>query len=388
MRDDSGALATPIAIRLEGPLAEQARDATLALLESLGVRAAALGETDDAAVAARLAAAGLVTVATTDTGHDAVEIAAPADRSPEEAARRALAAVDHALEVASRPIFVVGGARSGTTWTIDLLSSHPRVAGLFETEIFQPGHLGLLHRRVSFEPVTHPDGFAKGLGQIARREEVVAGMRPVLARFLARGVGPEHGWVVEKTPSHVGSLEAIADLFPDARIVNVVRDLRDVLVSRRAGARDSWDATRRPWAARVRRPFALVTAREWVTELERAEAARARLPVHDVAYEALHADPERELAALFAFCEIPADEALVREVVAANAFSRLPNTGFGEFRRAGRVGDWRTDLRRRDRLLAGAVAGRALTERGYTARPGAAYRAARVVQRARRRGRP
>ena len=388
MRDDSGALTGPTAIRLTGPLAEQALPATLALLEGVGVRATAVGSGDDAAVAARLAAAGLVTVATGEGGTgSAVTIDAPRDEAPEDVARRALAAVDHGLEVASRPIFVVGGGRSGTTWVLDLLSSHPRVAGLFETLILAPEYLGMLHRRADFSPdrTIGEERRAVGLGQIARREEVVAAMRPVLTRFLSRAVGPEHDFVVEKTPSQVESLPAIADLFPEAHVIHVVRDVRDVIVSRRAAERAGWHPRRK--TGRVHPPHAVLDAREWVFALGDVDTVRDRLPVLDVSYEELHADSDATLARMLAFCGIPADPGLVHRIAEANAFSRLPRTGESLFRRGGRVGDWRTALPRHERLFAEAVAGERLAERGYSPGPGAAYRAARVAQRLRGRGR-
>ena len=34
------------------------------------------------------------------------------------------------------PIFVVGAARSGTTWVYDILTSHPQVAGVRESWLF------------------------------------------------------------------------------------------------------------------------------------------------------------------------------------------------------------------------------------------------------------
>jgi hypothetical protein len=114
-----------------------------------------------------------------------------------------------------------------------------------------------------------------------------------------------------------------------------------------------------------------------VTDLPRAwrdgwaavERLRSLAPVHLIRYEALHAAPERELEQLFAFCGVPCDYQLIREIVAANRFEALPDTGPLRFRRGGRVGDWRTQLGWLDRQIAVAVAGRAMLAQGYLATP-------------------
>jgi Sulfotransferase family len=349
-----------------------ARDAAIDLLDGVGLRAAAARPGDDDAALRRLAEAGVVAVGAGEppAGVDAVRAESP---------RRALAAADRAREVASRPVFVVGAGRSGTTWVYDMLAAHPGVSGLHETRMFLPENLGPLRPGHRFEAapraVPGSEGLS-GLGQVVDRAAVVASARAAAVGWLAEAVGAGQDCLVEKTPGHVATLDAIADLFPEARIVHVLRDVRDVLVSRRAAIRAGW------WPGdRVGGPLALRTARQWAWVLDRVDAARARLPVHEVRYERLHADPAGEIAATFAFCGIPIDDGLVEEVVAANAFERHPVRGEGAFRRGGRVGDWRERLSPVDRLLVASQAGGALAERGYTERPGAVHR----LERARRR---
>ena len=135
-----------------------------------------------------------------------------------------------------------------------------------------------------------------GLGQIARREEVVAAMRPVLTRFLARAVGPEHDWVVEKTPSQVEQPRRDRRRLPRGphRPRRARRARRDRLAPRR-GAGGLAPAPAR--TARVHAPHAVLDAREWVFALCDVDAVRDRLPVLDVAYEELHADSDATLAA-------------------------------------------------------------------------------------------
>ena len=287
-----------------------------------------------------------------------------------------------AVEVASRPIFVVGFPRSGTTWTFELLASHPQVAGVFESLLLAPENLAYLHPRADWVPDSDAErhGHRRGMGQLIDREEAVRAARETLVPWLARAVEPEHRWLVEKTPEHALTLDAIADVFPAARIVHVVRDVRDAAVSRRDMRRSVGWPTRTP-SALVMKPEAWRDAVEWDVTLRAVDAARARLPVHEVRYEDLRAQPAETLTRLFAFCEIPADHALVASCVAANDFAGHADTGQGRHRRRGRVGSWRDELGPAGRALISIRAGGVLAEKGYLRRPPIAHRAAFAVAR-------
>ncbi|HEX8205242.1 MAG TPA: sulfotransferase [Solirubrobacteraceae bacterium] len=286
------------------------------------------------------------------------------------------------LEVASRPIFVVGYGRSGTTWTYDLLTSHPQVAGVYESLLLAPEHLGHLHPRTEWDPESHVGISAKpyGIGQLADRDEAVRAARETLVPWLARAVGPEHRWVVEKTPSHVASLRAIADVFPRARIVHVVRDLRDAMASRQ-DMRRNWFREPALFGTLVAKPYAWRAAAEWVITMGWVEEAAALLPIHEVRYEELRARPAETLAALFAFCGIPADAGLVARIVAENDFAALADTGPGRFRRKGEVGTWRGELSAATRAMIAVRAGGTLAAKGYLRRPPVAHRVAFGVAR-------
>lgn len=377
---------------LDGDGAQAARGETLDLLRSLGRPAAAVDEQDDAAIG--LARAGVVTL----------RLGRPGSRDREEVdrasvplhlvvagegdapldARRVLAAVDHGLEVATRPIFVIGMGRSGTTWVTDLLGGHPQVCALQETELFFEGRLWFLADPGSFDPDRSIPllGMRRGVGLLVDRETAIADIRAVLARWLSQAVTAQHAWLAEKTPS-LKNLEARVALFPDARFVCVMRDVRDVIVSY-ADARRSWMSNAN-WPRR-----ATDLPREWRDGWAAVARLRTLAPVHVVRYEALHAAPEDELQRLFAFCEIPVDAGLASEIVAANRFETHADTGPHRFRRGGRVGDWRTQLGWMDRQLTLAVAGREMLAEGYLEHPapavlaGDAWRSVRHRRRLRR----
>jgi hypothetical protein len=266
---------------------------------------------------------------------------------------------DPLAQLDAGPIFVVGVARSGTTWVHDALRTHPLVGALFETELFEEvfGVLGLLHDS-NFAPTP------RRVGRLADREAVVAEIRALAGRLFARGLKPHHRYLVEKTPGHVLRMPLIAEIFPDARFIHVIRDGRDVCVSIRAADR-SWERTLR------RLPGSLgiaQAARRWQHQVRVGRADARRLPgrVLEVRYEQLRADPRAGYRTMMDFALIPYDDEIVERMHEKVDFdtTERANDATG-FYRGGRVGDWERELGLVDRLAFEATAGDALVELGY-----------------------
>jgi hypothetical protein len=267
---------------------------------------------------------------------------------------------DPLAQLAEGPIFVVGVARSGTSWVHEILRSHPLVAGLYESRLFDSGQgLAFLLSDVHWGP-----GAATGVSRNYTREEFAAEIRRFVARIFAKRLKPHHRYIVEKTPGHVWAMSAIAEVFPDARFIHVIRDGRDVFCSVRA-ARRSWAEDwnrRRPWQW-----WLPVWARRWKRAL--AEARRTGAALGDryleVRFEDLKRDPMRSIARLLEFCRIPYDDDLLRRLHEATDFDRIHTPDEAGFYRGGRVGDWRTHFNLVDGLVFNLVAGDELVRLGY-----------------------
>jgi tetratricopeptide (TPR) repeat protein len=124
----------------------------------------------------------------------------------------------------TRPIFVVGFPRSGTTLTEQILASHPEVAGA--------GELHDLHG--VFQSLPEIVGDSK-----CDRFEALNLLGPLSAKAAARRyldkldtlapVGASR--VVDKMPDNLNHLGLIALLFPRAKVIICHRDPRDIAVS-------------------------------------------------------------------------------------------------------------------------------------------------------------
>ncbi len=150
------------------------------------------------------------------------------------------------------PIFVVGLPRSGTTLLSAMLAAHSRLDCGPETRLLDrlrslpptesarlldegswPGpateFLDRLHERGADSLETFGLTREEVATWLAARRPSVSAMLESLVVPHARRAGKAR-WV-EKTPRHLLSLDAIRKLWPEAAVVRIVRDPRDVAVS-------------------------------------------------------------------------------------------------------------------------------------------------------------
>ncbi len=112
------------------------------------------------------------------------------------------------------PIIFIGTQRSGTTWMGNLLARHPRLAYWEEPRhVWTWGH--------GYRPDDE-------LGAEDATPRITAHIRKTFERFV-RKHGKER--LVEKTPSNCLRLPFIRAIYPEARMVVVIRDGRSVIRS-------------------------------------------------------------------------------------------------------------------------------------------------------------
>jgi hypothetical protein len=147
------------------------------------------------------------------------------------------------------PIFVVGTPRSGTTLVASMLGAHPHIDCGPET-LFLP-RLEAADAAALLDPATWPDAATDFVMSLHLQDASVAELygrdraavrasldarKPSVAALLesltaARATANGKPRWAEKTPRHLLSMPAIRAAWPDAQIVRVVRDPRDVALS-------------------------------------------------------------------------------------------------------------------------------------------------------------
>lgn len=258
-------------------------------------------------------------------------------------------------QLAQRQLFFVGGApRSGTTWLQQMLDAHPDIScqgeALFWKQLAVPLQDLMAQRSQALQAKNttifrHTGGYALPAPddtEFLLGTAILLAFRRQLAGGTCRAVG-------EKTPENVFFFPRLKHLFPDAKLIAIARDPRDVLTS-------AWHFFHRPAPGEDEVAAKDAFIRSALPSL--AEGARAMLalreqhPAHAriVTYEALQSAPAPALAELFRFLGVSDDTDIVTSCLARTSFAT--QTGGrpagtvqnGSFFRSGRAGDWRSTL--------------------------------------------
>ncbi len=176
------------------------------------------------------------------------------------------------------PVFVAGMPRSGTSLVDQIIDAHPDAKGV--------GELDTIERWAE----------AAGLSAPTDHVRVARAYVDEISRLAPRATR-----VVNKALGNTRILGHLARLFPQTRIVHVMRDPRDVAVSCVLGA---FGAERYPWTTRP----------EWVAvawrESERLMAhwrSVLRVPIHTLSYEQLVEEGEPRMRTMLEFLGLPWD---------------------------------------------------------------------------------
>jgi len=309
-------------------------------------------------------------------------------------------------------LFVVGCPRSGTSWVTSLLGGHPDVVSVpLETHayrlIYEPflklpkqslqqrskSWKGILRRYGpkplflgfdtddiwrgilrDYDILNTPRSY--GLHSLASRESFrrfvqqarchpgsVLEQAETLIANLFHHFYQQQGYpgmtLLEKTPLHLRYVEQILKRFPDARIIEVLRDGRDVCVSYNALA------TTQVWA----RLGTAGAIQQWRRCVNLGEAYRSQpelanriLPIR---YEQLRANTTEQLGIMFDFAGLRWHQHQINHIVQANDIHRVRYRGDGQYVRKGNVGDWQQLLSTEEQQLCEEIAGDQLAQLGY-----------------------
>ena len=187
-----------------------------------------------------------------------------------------------------RPVFVVGCQRSGTTMLRLMLDSHSHIACGPETRF-----LADLGRVVGSD--------WKRLSQYGFSQEEWLGRIAAFFGGIQSDYAAARGKIrwADKSPRYALSMEFITRVFPDAQVVHVIRDGRDVAVSHRKRF-GYWSSVK--------------SSVKWPRYIAAARAAGAKLPPDqylELRYEDLVTDGEATLRRLFDFLDEPWEPAVL-----------------------------------------------------------------------------
>ena len=197
----------------------------------------------------------------------------------------------------SKPLFVVGMPRSGTTLAEQILAAHPQAFGT--------GELGRTHQLESefTRRFSEPSNFAKAVefcekGELQRISEATLSLLTKLA-------GPTANYISDKTPNHYASIGFSTLSFPNAKYIHCQRHPADTFIS-------SFQNNMTEIHSYTYSQEAFVKA---YLQKERLMAHwRSLFPdkIFELQYEKLVQNPEETVHSLLTFLNLPWDENCMR----------------------------------------------------------------------------
>jgi hypothetical protein len=288
--------------------------------------------------------------------------------------------------------FIVGHPKSGTTWLSEILNGHPQICCRREGHFF--------FRDDGYNTLANALSSSEHLRQWASRDfnhwskdfdSELLYFNKLLVQFYLQREAERTGKPIigDKSPSY--QLTEMAELFPEAKAIHMVRDGRDVAVSmafHRSKETDRYmskDVMKEldskigqitPASSLRNLPdrFIATVANTWQQEVRTCGRQGKKLfgeSYLEIRYEDLHEAPEPVIRKVLAFLQAEASNNIVRSCLHKTQFEAMSGgRKSGEedvksFFRKGIVGDWKNVFSERNISQFGAIAGDLLKQLGY-----------------------
>jgi len=295
--------------------------------------------------------------------------------------------------------FIFGHARSGTTLLTRLVRVHNKVHCNYQAHFFT--------RYPTLESLVDDESIGLWLARRSNRWNQGRDLSPLVLRATSdfimerdahsAGKGDPGCLVGDKSPNSLLDGEAVHRLvkvYPDARLIFIVRDGRDALISHRFQAfidnpqslskedlriRDNFSQEPEQFYTGQRSLFTEKSLRRgaqgWmrnVTETDLAAKERLADRYHHLRYEDLLDDPQCEMIDVWRFLGVDTDDPTIKDALdtelALNPDAEWQRKKAGDIAGAlekGKSGSWRELLTTRDKEIYWEEAGNALKAWGY-----------------------
>ncbi|MEZ6190155.1 MAG: sulfotransferase [Phycisphaerales bacterium] len=204
----------------------------------------------------------------------------------------------------SRPVFIVGMPRSGTSLVEQVLATHPAVVG--GGELPDISNFARQLRRIAVSTPGSTPGFIPGspaYPSTYSREQLDEMARLYVGKLDA--IGPKAERITDKTPSNFLYLGLIALILPGARVIHCKRD----------PMASCWSCYTQNFVGAHAYSYDLTHLGLYYRQYERLMRhwrGTLDIPLLEVDYGSLVADPEPGMREIVGFCGLPWDDACLR----------------------------------------------------------------------------
>lgn len=254
-------------------------------------------------------------------------------------------------------VLIVGCARSGTSILGELVAAHPEVKYIFEAHsIWELGGLG--------ENDSH---------RLTARNATPVVSQQVREWFQAQSEGSPV--LLEKNPRNILRVPYVHAIFPEARIIHIVRDGRDVACSMVPGCgREEWGHLKPPSWRELFKNYSGVErcARAWKDILEIGLQDLGTIPHMQVRYEDLLANPAAQAARILGYIGLemhPQVQAFCQRIAndTSSPYHAKNQDSWYENDHRLRIGRWRENLSTQEQASITDLLSPVLARLGYDA---------------------
>lgn len=286
--------------------------------------------------------------------------------------------------MSARPLVIAGASRSGTSVLAKMISLHSQVRGLGEVHFFdqfravrnrddvltpagaQRIAARLLHHALDefYRPYSQED-HAETAGRLASSLSEPADADAVY-RALLRHCGGSCRWVIDKTPRYVVWIPEILSTLPEALVVVITRDPRDVLLSQKRWYRTLWESRREVTRRIAMRHFLqyhpLTMSLLWRSAARADQLATDPRVIH-IRFEDLVSDPRGAIEPLLSAMNLEFEQSMldVERKASSNRPGLRPGSGVDPWV----VGFWRANLSPTEQWINNRICGDLMPRYGY-----------------------
>jgi len=230
--------------------------------------------------------------------------------------------------VERKGIFVVGAARSGTTLLRLLINNHPDIACIGETQFFHHNYLQLSHNQAHnlqvLDHIFKTESEVPDLSNDLQLEKNLSNIKTVAEYFdfllstYSNKLGKKY-WA-EKSPSHVIRLSTISKMFPDVKVINIIRNPYFSAISRFKNLKKSQISN-----------FSLITYIKYLKRVENELVLFQSMNNHSlltIRYEELISFPSEVITMVFKFLDL--DSSMVNSDFLKISKKNIPVSSDGE----------------------------------------------------------
>ena len=184
--------------------------------------------------------------------------------------------------------FITGSSRSGTSILGEMVAAHPDVSYVYEEEVWKK----LVNENNGSHVVSVKD---------------VTDQKKQKLRSWMNCYKKDDKIIVEKNPRHIARLPLIKAIFPEAKIIHIVRDGRDVACSLKTGlCGKTWAHVKPPNWKKIEKNYEGIIrcAHAWRETMEVAIKDLTIISHLKVRYEDLLADPEKVAARVLRYLDL------------------------------------------------------------------------------------